>query len=661
MDSAVNIVLSAEDAAQITGLSVRAIRHNSKAGKYSGATKLENGWAIPLTALPDAAQLKYWEAQQPEQASHPNQAPEIDTNALHLAYRHAPKKSKERADNLCHAIIMFETLCSSGESKGRAADIINAECEIAPVTLWRARDTVKGHPRPLWAALLLPRYTGRSKVAEFSGEAWEWIRARYLSTSEPPARVVIKEARKEAKLRGWVLPSYKTILRKINTIPAPITLQGRKGKEAFDASYPAAERDFTAYGLHDVWVSDGRRVDVFCRWPDGTVARPFIVAWCDMRTRMVLGARGGINPTSNLVLASLSAALVSAQIKPARALLDNGREYAAKNLTGGQKTRYRFKMQEDDPIGALTRMGIEVDWARPYRGQEKPIESFWKYIANHLDKLPEFQGAYCGKNTVSKPEDFDQKKAIPLEIFSAKLAEVLEEFNREHHHRGQGMDGRTPLQLYQELIEANPGKEWNRITSEDLRLLCLEQKMLTLNNKDASLRFKLDGFGEMRYWAEMLADLPLSARSKKYNVYFNPDDPDLPVLVYEGDRFICEASRIGLVGDKQTAANHCMDKAEFKKPRAEEFKAIKQASPVALPMPASIHSVLIDKPAAPEKPAEQPKLVQIAPGVWQDPKTGEIIGKVKPENTAPPNNDIEKYKLIQEEREAERLKRFGTT
>lgn len=676
MDVSVNTLLIADDAARLTGLKVRSIRHNCADEKYPGATKGANGWVIPLSSLPPAAQLRYWNDQPPTQASAPlaglpvvaNARAAVDADTLHLAYRRAPAKSKARADRLCAAVMEFEELLAVGESKSNAAKNIKINHEIDPTTLWRAREAVTGQPRELWAALLLPRYKGRTKEAELTGDAWDWIKANYLNTSETPAKVVIKEAKKVGLARGWILPSDKTLVRKINALRAPDYLLGRKGKEAFDATFPAAERDFTSYDLHEMWVSDGRRVDVFCRWPDGTVSRPFIVAWTEMRTRMILGARGGLNPSQNLTLASFYTAMININIKPARGLLDNGREYAGKQVTGGQKTRYRFKIKADDPIGALTRMGIKADWTRPYRGQEKPIESFWKYIANHLDKLPMFQGAYCGKDTASKPEDFDSNKAIPIEIYAAKLAEVLEEFNREHQHRGQGMNGKTPAQLNEELMQAEPHKEWPRPTAEDLRLLCLEQRMLTLNNKDASVRFKVEGYGEMRYWSEALADLPIAARSKKYAVFHNPENPDIPVLIYDGKRMVCEAQRIGMVGDKQEAAQHCINKAKFKKPRADAFKAIKQAAPVALPAPGaaplSIHSVVIEKPAAPVALPEPPKLIGLAPGVWQDSETGVIVGKGKPvkQSNEADANALEKLRRTKEQRDAERLqKRFGTT
>lgn len=674
MSEALNTFLLSDEAARLIGLSVRTVRHNCTAGKYPGAIKGADGWVIPLYSLPATMQLRYMEEHRPAQIDAPvavlpvvaNKPPEIDADALFLAYRRAPLKSKARADKLAAAVADFEDLRTAGASKGNAASQIKSVYQVDNATLWRARNQIEGHPRELWEALLLPRYKGRTKEAELTPDAWAWIKSHYLNTSETPACVVIKETKKEGRVRGWVFPSEKTMVRRINALPAYQYLIGRNGAEAFDASYPAAERNYLSYSLHDTWVSDGRNFDVFCLWPDGTIARPFIVAWVEMRTRKILGVRGGIHPNSALTLAAFRSALENTQIKPLRALLDNGREYAAKSVTGGQKTRYRFHIKEDDPLGALTRMGVVADWSRPYRGQEKPIESFWKWVASQFDKLPIFQGAYCGKDTASKPSDFDAKKhAIPIEIFSAKLAEILDAFNREHEHRGHGMNGKSPQRVCDELMQAEPLKEWPRPSAEDMRLLQLEQRVLTLNNKDASIRFKIPGYGEVRFWSESLADLPMSARAKKYNVYHNSALPDSPVLVYNGLRFICEASRIGMIGDKQAAAQHCINKAAFKKPRAAAFKDIKKAAPVCLPAPAApvfAVPVVIEKPAATITAPESPKLKELSPGVWYDPETGETFGKgklVKQDSTAD-EGAIERLLLIQEKRAADRLKqRFG--
>lgn len=661
-------LITTEDAALYTGLEPRTIRRHCIANKYPGAVKdAEGRWIIPVPSLPIAAQTIYHRGEEAETAPLPVIAPppsDIDTEALFLAYRRAPIKSKTRADTLSAAVMQFEDLINEGETKGNAAKIAG----IDYATLWRARELVKAHPREQWAARLLPRYKGRAKEAVLTPAAWDWIKSNYLNTSETAAKVVIKEAKKIGKAQGWEFPSNKTITRRLNKLPAPQWLLGRKGSEALDATYPAAERDYLAYGLHEQWVSDGTRADVLCIWPDGTIARPFVVAWMDMRTRLICGARGGVNPSQSLTLASLREALLFVNTKPDFALLDNGPEYAGKQVTGGQQTRYRFQNKEGDPIGALTRMGIKVDWARPYRGQEKPIEKFWDYVKNHLDKSSQFQGAYCGKDTASKPADYGRKNAVPVETYAAKLAEVLAEYNREHEHSGHGMGGRPPAQVYEEIMQTAPHKVWARPTAEDLRLLCLEQRMLTLNNKDASIKFKIEGYGELRYWSGELAALPISARAKKYSVFHNPAAPELPVLIYDGVQFICESACIDKVGNKEQAAQHCIKKAAFINPHKTALKAIKNAAPLALHAPIAANettpAIIIEKPAAPPEPIEKTKLVKMADGMYYDPEAGAVIGKgttEKPNTEEINEGEIERLLNIKAQREAAHLeKRFGT-
>lgn len=78
--------------------------------------------------------------------------------------------------------------------------------------------------------------------------------------------------------------------------------------------------------------------------------------------------------------------------------------------------------------------------------------------------------------------------------------------------------------------------------------------------------------------------------------------------------------------------------------------------------PAFSVPVVIEKPAALVAiPAPAP-LVETSPGVFTDTATGETFGTAKPEKPADTQADeLEKYRRIAEQREAERIdKRFRT-
>ena len=123
---------------------------------------------------------------------------------------------------------------------------------------------------------------------------------------------------------------------------------------------------------------------------------------------------------------SFESALRRAGTIPVGVIMDNGRGYANKSFTGGQKTRYRFTIKENEPIGALTRLGVKVHWTTPYHGASKPIESFWGKLAKSVDCL--FQKAYTGRNTVEKPEECDPEHAIPIAQFAERLVQGIHEF-----------------------------------------------------------------------------------------------------------------------------------------------------------------------------------------------------------------------------------------
>jgi hypothetical protein len=155
-------------------------------------------------------------------------------------------------------------------------------------------------------------------------------------------------------------------------------------------------------------------------------------------------------------MAAFRDAITACGLKPTYAKLDNGREYANKAYSGGQSDRYRFNIIPGEPVGVATQMGIKIKWSEPGRGRDKNIESWHRLLHQRVEQSPEFAGAYCGKDALSKPEEFDKRKAIPIEVLGKKLAEFIHWFNTEHKHRGSGMHGRTPDAVYQELLPSKP-------------------------------------------------------------------------------------------------------------------------------------------------------------------------------------------------------------
>lgn len=304
---------------------------------------------------------------------------------------------------------------------------------------------------------------------------------------------------------------------------------GRKGFKALEQSQPSARRDYNL-PINDTWCSDGHRLDFFVQGPDGEPYRPFLIAWCDVRSRAVLGVVVCQNPDAQSVLRAFGMAMQRTGTAPRRALLDNGMEYASKLVTGGQDNRYRFKALMGEQIGILTKVGTIVDWALPARGQAKPIESFWNFIIKHGSKAIEFKGCYCGKDTASKPEGLDPKKhAVTTAVAEAKLEFVLNFFNTRHKHRGRGMNRRTAQEVYTSPAYQEPFRPVDPMHIE----MCNRGVAQIKPDRQTVYTLVIPGRGSFRYWSEKIHGLSARELDHKHQIYYAMDDPKKPIWVMD--------------------------------------------------------------------------------------------------------------------------------
>ena len=102
-------------------------------------------------------------------------------------------------------------------------------------------------------------------------------------------------------------------------------------------------------------------------------------------------------------------------------------------------------------------LGIRKVTTTPYHGQAKPVERFFRTLEERFGKM--FY-SYAGNDAKKRPEHMqktnkvlDKDKDIPsLEFYIEKLTEYISEYNNTAHY-GEGMDGRTPNQVYSENLE----------------------------------------------------------------------------------------------------------------------------------------------------------------------------------------------------------------
>ena len=451
-----------------------------------------------------------------------------------------------------------------------------------------------------WFVALAPKHRGPQPRAEISRECLDFIEAEFFKLSEPSLKPIYRRAKVLAQKHGWKLPGYHAVKKMLHGRPHWFWVLKREGPTAFANLYPSQRRDYSTLKLHEMWCSDGHKADVFVRWPDGTVTRPMIVAWIDLRSRVCLACEVGRVENADLIRITFKKAAEKVKALPEAVYVDNGRGFMSKLLTGGMQARFRFKVREEDPLGIFILLGIEVTAALPYNARAKPIESFWRTLAE-MDRR--FDGAYVGNRPGARPEDCDPRNAVPIERYLATIKEALAIYHAQEH-RGDAMDGRSPSAIYEELLAKTPVRSPTR---EQLRLAMLAAEQVKLDANDGCVRLL-----ENRYWTEALSSLP---RNVHYTVRFNPEDATDPVAVYRGDVFQCEAKLIERTGfrNQEAAKDHArahrrhlrslkdQDQAGRDKARAAAWTpAPADGAAAALPAPKLIRPVRPEKDYSPK-------------------------------------------------------------
>ena len=162
------------------------------------------------------------------------------------------------------------------------------------------------------------------------------------------------------------------------------------------------------------------------------------------------------------------------------------------------KTRYRGKVREDDPLGVLPLLGIQIHWALPGHGQAKPIERAFRDLASDIAKDIRFKGAYVGHRPDAKPENYGQA-AIPIEDF----IQVVDERIREHNARA-GRKSATALgrSFDETFAQSYESAAIRRATDAQKRLWLMGQKTLTAQRGHGRIHL----FGNS-YWSDWMTDL----------------------------------------------------------------------------------------------------------------------------------------------------------
>ncbi|MCC6424876.1 MAG: transposase [Phycisphaerales bacterium] len=396
-------------------------------------------------------------------------------------------------EEICMAWHVFRMAASPG---AKLADIAGpfvdqwrlrgVEFSIRTLHRWYGEWTIQGRKGVIdRRAKNAAKAMGECGVEDHSNPFYEALKDWYLAAPPNTKRTAYKLARRQAAKAGWPVVSYgqaARYLRKLN--PAQVTA-ARRGNKAFDDLHAAyTDRDYTRFvplgeverdmQSNDLWCGDHHECDVIVRAGQRIdhrtgetipiYRRPWLTAWQDVHSRRIVGWLIRVqDPNATAVIESLVNAIDRTDnAVPRMVLIDNGKDYDSFAVQGVTKQQ-RFKLQrrkvrvefEAVCAGALKLIGAHVQHALPFNAKSKPIE---RWFGTFEDQFGRLWPTYCGNTPQNKPQALSDILAagtqVPtLEQFIEAAGEYIEQVFHHQVHTGQGMNGRTPSQVYdQDLV-----------------------------------------------------------------------------------------------------------------------------------------------------------------------------------------------------------------
>lgn len=432
------------------GVSVRHVRRMCIKGELPGAMKRDGEWSIPTTAHPKLTGG-------PANGLGANLAESGELVEI-------PEKKRAKALRklgIIQEFYRFERAELAGEKPVKRA---------AAIALFAGKGGVT--ERSLWRWLAAYRREGLRGLVNNSGggkligeiispPAFDLFKSLYLDPRQPTVRQCWLNACYVNKDRdmGWKVPPMAAMYKFVKDhIPLPVLILHREGLAAYEAKCaPYIERDPDSVEPGAVWVGDHSQFNCWIRYR-GAWVRPWITAWEDMRSRMIVGWYISASPNQTTILQAMKRAIENYG-PPDSAKIDNGKDYDSYMWTGQTKQERKRRVltkgyiDEQMVAGIYAMMEIGVSFAIPYNAKAKPVERFFDTLDKQFTKsVP----TYCGKDTDRRPEDLHKllndntliRSAYDLPGFEQVVGRFVEVYNNSAH-TGKGMEGRTPAVVFE--------------------------------------------------------------------------------------------------------------------------------------------------------------------------------------------------------------------
>jgi putative transposase len=551
--------LSVSDAAIRLGCSERHIQRMCIEGKLPGAGGEGGIWSIPVTAHLKLA----------------NDSIQKLTESGELL--NVPNHKREKALKRLGIVQEALTLSIKWQREGRKQrEALSYYCRThSPALGLRSLQRwVRHWKEEGLVGLIDTRGGGKFENELISPEAFELFKSMYLTQEQRSVKQCHSMVQFFKKDQGldWRIPPIRTMYRLVDDrIPMPVQVLMREGLQVYEAKCaPFVLIDPDSIEPGQVWMGDHSQFNCWVRYQNRWI-RPWLTAWIDMRSRMLVGWWIAPNPNQTTILLAFKRA--AAEYGPPESVkIDNGKDYSSELWTGTHLTRNkalaRGYIDKQWVTGLYAMMNVAVSFAIPYNPKGKAIMERWFDTKDR--QFTKTIQTYCGKDTARKPEDLRELltseegicKSYSLEDFAVQFARYIEAYNNSAH-TGEGMNGDSPAQVFNT-------RRSRRVLADGVLDLLMRVWSPELTVGKNGVKFKGLWYGQ--YDINLLAH-----QGRKVRVAYDPDDMR-QVYVYDAitKRLIVIAEQARLISYGNRVDEEHLREAMSK--RAKAKKAISQFS-----------------------------------------------------------------------------------
>lgn len=367
--------------------------------------------------------------------------------------------------------------------------------------------------------------------------------ARNLGTRE----MLYEKLTLVANINKWEkIPSYQTVTRYISYLMEDENLKNayflasRGSREYKNKVMVKGSRDTKGLQVMQIVMGDEHTFDCWVSYkqPNGKVIaiKPKLVAWVDMRSRVIMGDVLCKDANSDILKQSLLKMMYSEPGGiPEYLYIDNGKDYTAKTMTGRDRNDRSGMNFDDESKGFYKSIGIKDDHrALPYEPWSKgQIERFFRTVCNKFTRwFASYTGTLTGSKTSDKVEKdirrmLERGELLTMEQFYEAWHKWLTEVYHQSEHGGlkkMGETHKTPYGCFmneERYFKAAPPKSY-------ATLLMMKSDNVLVRN-----------IGISKWGYEYRSDELCDYIGRKVDIKYDPDDMAVLYVFDSKGRRIC--------------------------------------------------------------------------------------------------------------------------